>query len=235
MSEQVAILEPKVSGARKPTPFPDSLMKKAREGWEAYQLGVVDSAKGALEAAAQHPAAPPWVVYVLGWTQFAETTGTAAAAASWERVRSEVPDFNAVYFDLADVYLQQREFGKAIDVLRAAEKQWPKDVEVYNALGVVQLARGAIDDAIGSFEKGVSAGPADATAAYNLARTSELRFVRASRLSGTGSASIPAGPRLQDKARAIEYYRRVVALGGPFAEKAVEGLKRLGGLTPSTR
>ena len=232
MSEQVVILEPKVAGTAPSAPFPAPLMEKAREGWDAYQRGSVGAAQAALEPAAGHPAAPPWVVYVLGWTQFAQTANAAAASASWERVRAAVPEFEAVYFDLADAYLQQREFGKAIDVLRAAEKRWANDVEVYNALGVVQLARGAVDDAIGSFEKAVGVGPTDATAAYNLARTCEVRFVRASRLSRTGPGSIALGSVLQDRDRAIEYYRRTIALGGPFVEQAKEGLKRLGGLTP---
>ena len=228
MTEQVAILEPKIAGTARSTPFPESLMKKAREGWDAYQRGSVGAAQAALEPAAGHPAAPPWVVYVLGWTQFAQPANAAAASASWERVRGAVPEFSAVYFDLADAYLQQREFGKAVNVLRAAEKRWPGDVDVFNALGVVQLARGVLDDAIGSFEKAVGVGPTDATAAYNLARTCELRFVRASRLSRTGPGSIPLASVVQDRDRAVEYYRRTIALGGPFVEQAREGLKRLG-------
>jgi hypothetical protein len=226
LTEQVAILEPREGGTARSTPFPEPLMRKAREGWDAYQRGSVSAAQTALEPAAGHPAAPPWVVYVLGWAQFAQ--GKAAAAGiSWERVRTAVPEFQAVYFDLADAYLQQREFGKSIDALRAAEKRWINDVEVYNALGVVQLARGAVDDAIGSFEKAVGVGPTDATAAYNLARACELRFVRASRQRRTGPGSVALGPLFQDKDRAVDYYRRTIALGGPFVEQAREGLKRL--------
>jgi VWFA-related protein len=227
MTEEVAALEPKTATAAGSAPFPASLMKKAREGWDAYQRGSVAEAQTALEPAAAHPAAPPWVLYVLGWTQFAQAHATAASE-SWERVRGEVPEFSAVYFDLADAYLQQREFGRAVDVLRAAEKRWPRDVDVYNALGVVQLARGAVDDAVGSFEKAVGVGPADVTAAYNLARTSEMRFVRGSRLSRTGPGSVSPASLVQDRDRAVEYYRRTIALGGPFVEQAKEGLKRLG-------
>jgi VWFA-related protein len=226
MPEQVAALQPEGPLTPPATPFPESLMKKAEEGWSAYQRGAVGEAQAALESAAGHLAAPPWVVYVLGWAQYAQAS-PAAAAVSWERVRAAVPAFRAVYFDLADAYLMQREFGKAVETLRAAESRWPRDVEVYNALGVVQLGRGAIDDAIASFEKAVGLAPADATAAYNLARTCELRFVRASRLRRTGPGSVTLSAIFQDRDRAVEFYRRVIALGGPFVDQATESLKRL--------
>lgn len=226
MGQQVAALEPR-SAASAPTAFPDSLRKKATQGWEAYQRGDVAAARPLLEAAAAHRAAPPWTVYVLGWTQYAASEAKLAAS-SWERVRAAVPEFSAVYFDLTDAYLQQREFGKAVEVLRQAETRWPKDVEVYNALGVVQLARGALDDAIETFAKGVGVNASDSAANYNLAKTCELRFVRASRQRRTGPGTITLGQLFQDKDRAIEHYRRTIQIGGQFVEQAREGLKRLG-------
>ena len=227
MAAQVATLEPTLAKATSSAVFPADLMKQARDGWAAYQRGAVGEAQKALEAPAAHAAAPPWVVYVLGWSQYAQSQAVAAAL-SWERVRKAVPEFNAVYFDLTDAYLSQREFGKAIDVLRAAESRWPNNVEVYNALGVVQLARGALDDAIASFEKAAAVQPTDATAAYNLARTCEVRFVRATRQRQAGPGSMQLGKMFQDKDRAVEYYKRVISLGGPFVEQSKEGLKRLG-------
>jgi VWFA-related protein len=227
MVHQVAALEPRSASTSPATPFPDALRKKATQGWEAYQRGDVVAARPLLEAAVAHSAAPPWAIYVLGWTQNAASEAKLAAS-SWERVRAAVPEFNAVYFDLADAYLQQREFGKAIEVLRQAETRWPKDVDVYNALGVVQLARGALDDAIETFARGVGVNASDSTANYNLAKTCELRFIRASRQRRAGSSTILAATVLQDKERAIEHYRRTIQAGGQFVEQAREGLKRLG-------
>ena len=227
MAAQVAALEPTRAGIASAAAFPPDLMKQARDGWTAYQRGAVGDAQKALEAPAASPAAPPWVVYVLGWSEYAQSQ-VNAASLSWERVRAAVPDFDAVYFDLTDAYLRQREFGKAIDVLRAAESRWPKDVEVYNALGVVQLARGALDDAITSFEKAAAVQPTDATAAYNLARTCEVRFVRATRQRQAGPGTTQLGKLFEDKDRAVDYYKRVITLGGPFVEPSKEGLKRLG-------
>jgi len=203
---------------------PESVLAQARAGWEAYQRGDVKGAKVALSAAAAHPAAPAWIHYTLGWSQFA-LGEYEAAGIEWEHVRTAAPEFEAVYFDLADSYLQQKEFGRALEVLRAAEKRWANDVEVYNAIGSIQAARGALTDAIRTFEKGVSVEPDDATACYNLAKASELRYVQSQRLravSGTISAVS------EDKNLAIEYYRRTIMIGKQFVEEAKEGLKRLG-------
>jgi VWFA-related protein len=205
---------------------PEQVLAQARAGWDAYQRGDVNGAQVALSAAARHPAAPPWVHYTLGWTEFA-VSDFVNAAGEWERVRAAVPEFEAVYFDLADSYLQQREFGQAIAVLREAEKRWPKDVEVYNAIGSIQAGRGALDEAIKTFEKAVAVNLNDAAACYNLAKTSELRFVQSQRFRGLRAAyNLPA--IFADRDRAVEYYQRTIALGGPFVEQAKEGLKRLG-------
>lgn len=207
---------------------PDTLVRQARSGWEAYEKGDLEAARVALGAAAAQPSAPPWVHYTHGWTLYAAFE-YAAAGTAWEQVRSAVPEFEPVYFDLADSYLQQREFAKAVVVLRGAQSRWPKDVEVYNALGVIQLARGTVDDAIATFEQAVAVGPTNANACYNLAKTYEVRFVRAERLGKVGPGAIsPAAARL-DRDRALDNYRQVILLGGPMMEAAKEGVKRLGG------
>ncbi|HEY3382781.1 MAG TPA: VWA domain-containing protein [Vicinamibacterales bacterium] len=204
-----------------------TLRKQASDGWEAYQHGDVRKAKALLADVAAQPAAPPWTMYVLGWSHLA-LGETAPAAASWEKVRGAVPQFEPVYFDLADAYQQQGDFSKAIAVLRDAEGRWPKDVEVYSALGVIQLARGAVDDAIATFMKGVTLNGKDANVCYNLAKTYEVRWVRSERLRKIGPGSINQSSVLEDRMNAIAYYQRVVALGGPLVEAARDGLKRLG-------
>ncbi len=204
---------------------PVEVSRAARAGWEAYQRGDVKTARDMLRPVAANPAVPAWARYVLGWSEYA-TAGYEAATAQWEQVRGGVPQFESVYFDLADGYVQLRELGKAIDVLRQAQKRWPKDVEVYNAIGVVQAGRGALNDAIKTFEEAVAVGPADATACYNLAKSLELRYVQMERLRKVSTQNLSA--ILMDRDRAVEYYRRTVQLGGPNAQAAREGLKRLG-------
>jgi len=206
------------------TTVPETVLAEARAGWDAYQHGDVRGAKAALAAAAAHPGAPAWVHYTLGWSQYA-LGEYEAAGTEWERVRRAAPEFEPVYFDLADSYLQQREFNRALEVLRGAEKRWPKDVEVYNAIGVVQVGRAAFTDAIKTFEKAVEVDPEDATACYNLARTHELRYIQAQRLK---AVSLTSGTAFEDKQAAIEFYRRTIAIGKQFVEEAGQGLKRLG-------
>jgi VWFA-related protein len=205
----------------------DAAVRQARNGWEAYQKGDLKSARELLGEASQAPTAPPWVHYAFGWSLFAAAEH-AQAGAAWERVRSAVPEFEPVYFDLADAYLQQREFAKAVAVLRDAEGRWPKDVDIFNALGVAQLARGSVDDAVATFEKAVAVAPNDANACYNLAKTYEVRQVRSERLRKVGPGSIGVDSALQDRNNAITYYQRVLAIGGPLVDAAKEGLKRLG-------
>jgi tetratricopeptide (TPR) repeat protein len=207
--------------------YPAQLVARARAGWDAYQRGDVDAARDALAAAASHPQAPPWVRYVLGWTHYA-LADYAHAAEQWEAVRKLAPDFEPVYLDLADGYLQQREFGKAVAGLREAVERWPQDVEVYNALGVIQAARGALDDAVATFEAGVAVAPDDETANYNLAKTLELRFVRRERERAT-SSSLSRASVAADRSRALQYYTRTVELKGPLADRAREGIERLTG------
>src|SRR6185312_10126854 len=109
--------------------------------WTAYQRGDLESARLALTAAAARPGARPWVQYALGQAQYALRDYTGAIA-SWERVRTSAPEFEPVYFDLVDGYIQVKDPDKAIRVLHDAKRRW-KDSEVDNALGVVQAARGS--------------------------------------------------------------------------------------------
>jgi hypothetical protein len=68
----------------------------------------------------------------------------------------------------------------------------------------------------------------EAIACYNLAKTYELRSVRAERLKKVGPGSGAGATALEDRIQAVAYYQRVVTLGGPLVEQAKEGLRRLG-------
>mgnify|MGYP003693540575 CR=1 FL=1 len=86
------------------------------------------------------------------------------AAQAWERVRREVPEFEPIYFSLADAYGLQHEEATALKVLREAERRWPADAEVANAIGVIQIRRGALDAAIESFQRATTTAPAESSA-----------------------------------------------------------------------
>ena len=195
----------------------------AVRGWEAYQRGDIEAAIGPLEQAAAAPDARPWILYALGLAQ----TGLgrpADAVATWERVRAAVPDFSAVYMDLAATHTAMSDLSKALEVLRDAEKRWPTDPEVHNAIGVVHFRRGALDEALHAFERAASVAPQESMAYMNLGRTYEARFVR-SRRYVTSQRLWTAND--DDRRKAIDSYQRYVTVGGPYADAAKEALQRL--------
>jgi tetratricopeptide (TPR) repeat protein len=163
------------------------------------------------------------VHYALGQSEYA-LRDYAAAIASWERVRTATPEFEPVYFDLVDGYLQTREYDKATRLLRTAAERWPSDHEVWSALGVVQVQRGALDDAVKSFERAIGLARSDATGYFNLGKTLELRYRKGRRFirqTGTWMSNE------SDRRDAIANYQRYLEIGGPLENSAREGLSRL--------
>jgi tetratricopeptide (TPR) repeat protein len=205
------------------TPAGDT-QKEATAGWEAYRRGDLASAHTALAAAAAAPSARPWVHYALGQTAYA-LRDFSEAIASWERVRASTPEFEPVYFDLVDGYLQARDPDKATRVLRAAAERWPKDHEVFSALGVVQMSRGAIDDAVRSFQQAIALAPTDPIGYFNLAKSLEIRFAKSRRYVVQTRTWVSND---SDRTNAITNYQRYLEFGGPFENSARDGLARLG-------
>jgi tetratricopeptide (TPR) repeat protein len=197
--------------------------RAATAGWEAYQRGDVAGARVSLQTAAEGPGVRPWVRYALGMAEYA-LRDFHGSVSEWETVRNGVPEFEPVYFDLVDGYLQLKDYDQAVRVLRAAHERWPGDVEIYNALGVVQTVRGVLDDAIKSFREAIVTAPKEATSYFNLGRAMEMRYYRSRRYVQQLRSWVA---NEQDRAGAIESYRRYLELGGPFANDAQEGLGRL--------
>ena len=198
----------------------DALVKR---GWDAYQRGDVEGAIGPLAEAAAQPGVRPWVLYTLGLSQAA--LGRAReAAASWERVRLAAPEFNAVYIDLADTYVQLSEVSRALDILREAEKRWPRDPDIHNAVGVIHVARGALDEAIEAFSRAAASAPAEPLAYFNLGRAYELRYARGQRYVSSQRRWTSDD---EDRRKAAESYEKYLEIGGPYATHAAEAISRL--------
>jgi VWFA-related protein len=195
----------------------------AKAGWDAYQRGDVAGAKVSLAIAATTPDAEPWVHYALGMSEYA-LREFKDAAAEWEAVRRAAPEFEPVYFDLVDGYLQLKDHDQAVRVLRSAKERWPRDPEIFNALGVVQTVRGAIDDALKSFQEAVAVAPDDAIGYFNLGRAFELRFNRSRHYVQQLRSWVASE---SDRTAAIENYRKYLEFGGPYAASAQEGVTRL--------
>jgi VWFA-related protein len=200
-----------------------SANEAAARGWSLYEKGDLEGAARELTEASASPAAPAWAFYALGQAEFG-LRRFGDAVTRWEHVRSMVPEFEPVYFDLVDGYLQLDRARDAIAVLRAAERRWPADADVYNALGVIQVRRGALDDAVESFGKAIKAQPASALGYFNLGRAHEMRYARSRRYMPTTGGWIGGG---DDRRNAIANYQKYVELGGPFEHSAKEGLARL--------
>lgn len=194
----------------------------ASQGWDRYGKGDLEGAEKLLGQAAQQGAAP-WVSYALGFAQVA-LKKPVEAVQSWERVRAAAPAFEPVYLDLADVYIQLNDGDRAVDTLRAAERQWPSDPDVLNALGTVQVRRNALADAIETFEKAAKANPNDPLAFFNLGRTYELRYFAMRRFSRPNARWVD-NPELLNKA--IENYETCTRLGGPYEADARAAIDRL--------
>jgi tetratricopeptide (TPR) repeat protein len=195
----------------------------AKRGWEAYQRGDVEAAIGPLTESAAQSGVRPWVLYTLGLSQMA-LGRTQDAATSWEQVRNAAPEFAPVYIDLAETYVQLSEVTKALAVLREAEKRWPRDPEPHNAVGVIHVRRGALDEAIEAFAKAAAAAPGEPLAYFNLGRAYELRFARGQRYVSSQRRWTASE---DDRNKATENYQQYVRLGGPYVRLANEALGRL--------
>lgn len=204
--------------------LPDpSADRAAATGWEAYQRGDVASARAALSVAAASPAAEAWVHYALGLSEYA-LGAWAPAVAEWEKVRASAPDFEPVYFDLVDGYLQLKEHDKAVRLLHEGASHWPADPDVFNALGVVETARGKLPEAIAAFESAVKTAPQEAVSYFNLGRAHELRYFRTRRFYKQTNKWIADE---KDWKAATDSYERYLTFGGPYADAAREGITRL--------
>jgi tetratricopeptide (TPR) repeat protein len=195
----------------------------ANEGWAAYERGDVKLAARLLSEAAASPDAHPWVHYASGLANLADGR-PADAAREWETVRAAVPQFQAVYFDLADAYLQLDDEGKVVSILRTGQQRWPSDPEVHNALGVAQVKRGALDDAIDSFGKAIAVAPAESLGYFNLARAYHMRYFKSHRYNAilnkwTGND--------RDREMATTNFQKYIEMGGPYVQQARDALSTL--------
>jgi tetratricopeptide (TPR) repeat protein len=195
----------------------------AEAGWHAYETGDVAAAAAHLERAARAADARPWVHYALGLAQYAQQRYKEAAAA-WERVLRDAPEFEPIYFSLADAYALQHDEAAAIRVLRSAGRRWPSDPEVLDAIGVIQVRRGALDAAIDSFEQATKIAPADALGYYNLGRTLQMRVLRSQRYDTQREAWVGGD---EDRRRATAALQRYLELGGPYEAEARQTLAAL--------
>jgi VWFA-related protein len=195
----------------------------AGRGWAAYQKGDVENAVRYLGEATKDPDVHPWVRYALGLAHLA-LQQYPDAVREWEDVRKAAPDFEPVYFNLADGYMLQKDEGAALKVLRDAEQRWPKDAEIYNAMGVLQIRKGALDAAIDSFTHATSAAPDDGLGYFNLGRAYQMRSVKSQRYDSARQRWVGGE---EDSKKAVSAFEQYIKIGGPFVQQAKEALQAL--------
>jgi VWFA-related protein len=195
----------------------------AERGWSAYEKGDVVTAAKHLSEAASAPDARPWVHYALGLAEFAQQHYKEASIA-WERVLRDVPEFEPIYFSLADAYGLQHDEGTALKILREAARRWPTDPEVFDAIGVLQVKRGALDAAVDSFDTATKIAPQEALGWFNLGRTLQMRWLKAQRYDKLRERWI--GPD-DDRKRAAAAYQKCLDIGGPYDAAARQALTAL--------
>lgn len=217
-------LDPSASVSPGESPPAGATPSAAEQGWEKYLNGDLESAQRELAGAAADARASAWVYYALGLAEFGLGHHPEASVA-FEKVRASEPDFDPVYFDLADAYLQMDEARKAAAVLRAASDQWPRNTDAWNALGVALVHQGDLDAAIASFQKASQVDPRDGLAFFNLGRAYEERYARSRRLDPE-SPLTPASER--DRLAAQTNYEKYVTMGGAYEAEARAALTALG-------
>ncbi len=195
----------------------------ADAGWDAYALGDVAVAREKLSAAVATGKAAPWASYALGFASYA-LGQYAAAATAWESVRTRVPEFMPVYFDLADAYVSLDRGTDALATLRDAARRWPVEPEPQNAVGTLLVKRGALDEALEVFKAITAAKPADSLGFFNLGRAYHLRYLRLQQ--NIASARLPSTTAIgeDDRQRALAAYRHYLSLGGPFEKDAKDAI-----------
>jgi VWFA-related protein len=195
----------------------------AGKGWAAYQKGDVEGAVHYLGEAAQSADARPWVRYALGLAHLA-LQQYPDAVKEWEQVRAAAPEFEPVYFNLADGYMLQKDESAALGVLRDAAHRWPKDSETYNAMGVLQIRRGALDSAVESFSRATTVAPQDGLGFFNLGRAYQMRALKFQRYDSARERWV-GGESDTKKARTA--YEKYIQIGGPYVQQAKEALQVL--------
>jgi len=209
-----------------PTGADSAAQKLANAGWDAYSKGDVTTARESLAKAVVTGDTAPWVSYALGFSEYALGHYQAAAVA-WESVRTRVPEFMPVYFDLADANISLGRGTDALAVLREAARRWPLEPEAQNALGTTLVRRGALDDAIDVFTKITTTKPADSLGFFNLGRSYHLRYLKLQQNISSSRLGDKSAIGEDDRKRAVANYKQYLTLGGPFEKEARDAIAML--------
>lgn len=163
----------KVAGKGAPVPADKPLLDKSvRERWNDYGIGLllqgdIKAAEAAfLKVTQMEPG------YADGWVNVARAhiqEGNMAAAEDMLRQALAVdPRLAKTHFFLGTALKSLGRYDEALDHLRAAAAQYPRDRVVLDQIGRILFLKRQYRDAIGEFEKVLGIDPEDLQARYNL-------------------------------------------------------------------
>ena len=92
----------------------------------------------------------------------------AGAVEMLDRALTISPRLAKAHFFLATALKMLGRYDEAIDHLRIAAEQYPRDRVVLNQIGRIQFLQRRFDDAIASFARALAVDPEDLEAHYNL-------------------------------------------------------------------
>jgi tetratricopeptide (TPR) repeat protein len=156
-------------------PLPDAppfLDKSVRERWNDYGIGLLlqGDLKGAEAAFLKVTQMEP--EYADGWVNVARARiqeGNMEAAEAMLRKALEVnPNLAKTHFFLATAIKSMGRYDEALDHLRTAAAQYPRDRVVVNQTGRILFLKREYDSAIAEFQKVLKIDPEDLQAHYNL-------------------------------------------------------------------
>jgi hypothetical protein len=162
-----------VAGEKAALPEIKPLMDRSvRERWNDYGIGLLlqGDLKGAQAAFRNVTTMDP--AYADGWVNVARAQiqegDTEAALPMLQQALQRSPRLASAHFFLATSLKTLGRYDEALDHLRAAAEQYPRDRVVLNQIGRVHFLQRRFDEAIAGFTRALAVDPEDLEAHYNL-------------------------------------------------------------------
>jgi cytochrome c-type biogenesis protein CcmH/NrfG len=156
-------------------PLPETkplLDKSVRERWNDYGIGLLlqGDLKGAEATFLKVTEMDPQ--YADGWVNVARARIQEGNMGAAEQILRKALELDAnlarTHFFLATVLKSMGRYDEALNHLRIAEAQFPRDRVVANQIGRVLFLKRQYNDAIAAFQKVLAVDPEDLQAHYNL-------------------------------------------------------------------
>jgi tetratricopeptide (TPR) repeat protein len=161
MDESVAALERAHQGA------PQAVQPAAALASAYLRLGKSDEAIAMLKGMTKQFPGNAQILVLLGQSQFSKGS-EAEALQTYKQAIAQQPKLSIGYGALSDLYIRQKKFDEAENVLQAALKELPTDLGLRLATAGLQILKGDHDAAIAQYESILKDQPNSSVAINNL-------------------------------------------------------------------